>query len=184
MKAFQLFRNNVHIQDEAIRLISEFVHHTRAGLDYIVFALVLTDSKTRIERTKFPIYKCKKLFAADRSSRKPKSQLAFLHRLTDKHVALIERFQPYNGFDSLSRLQGLSNIDKHREFVRFNFIGSYWEGADPIVETNANLAGREVRMNAHPTFHVLFDDGTRVEKSLQQLHALVSEILNEFDTIK
>jgi hypothetical protein len=179
LKAFRLFRRNIH--DEAMRLISEFVHHSRASLDYIVFALALFDSDRRIERTYFPIYDCKKRFEADRYSRKRGSPLAFFKHLTDEHVAMIESFQPYNGFDSLLPLQSLSNLDKHREFVRFNFMGSYWEGSDFIGDAKARLARREVEVNIHHLFQILFNDGTTITKSLQQLRTLISQILNEFD---
>ncbi len=176
-EVYFLFRNNLF--NITIKYISEFVLHSRAALDYIIFVLARRDAGNEFrpdyDRTQFPIEKTEEKFTANRKT--------FLRHLTDEHVALIEKFQPYNGFQSLLLLNRLSNIDKHREFIRPNFQGRVGEVVVPVAQTQTTDAIAEMKMESRHTFQILLDDGNSVEESLAKIVSEVTQIVNYFDRV-
>ena len=131
------FRNN--LTDEATRIISEFTLHARTALDYIVFALAWRDTGAEQKGTQFPVNKSPEDFAGNRAG--------CLKHLTNEHIAMIERFQPYQGFRlrPLLRLVYWSNMDKHREPVRVNMMGI----SGPLPVAQADTVGS----SAYPPPH-------------------------------
>jgi hypothetical protein len=173
------FRDN--LGDDAALTISEFVLHARAALDYIVFALAWRDTGAEQKGTQFPINKSPEDFAGNRTG--------CLKHLTDEHVAMIERFQPYQGFrlHPLLRLVYWSNQDKHREPIRVNMMGR----SGPLFVSEAGTAGAvalppHVEVNVCHSFEVLLSDGTDVEdaeKALTEILAQVEKIVSHFDSV-
>lgn len=173
-----------HFQDltryESIRLVSEFLHHGRAALDYIVFNVARHNTGGEQDGTQFPICKCQQDF--EEVVRRKKSPLEFLNK---EQIAVVERFQPYKGFPGLALLNRISNRDKHREFHI-----SPSEGVRRLVpKTEAQAPGRrglpsdQVGMEFQISFDVLLDDGFPATGTLQQLHSLLRQILSEFDAL-
>jgi hypothetical protein len=104
-------------------LIGEFAHNCRSALDYLAWQLVKANHKTPNSLTQFPIV----LSPFDWPGRHGCGRL---RGASERHIALVERFQPYNRTDSnnwsyarfcfghpLARLSFLSNEDKHRVLV-------------------------------------------------------------------
>ena len=168
------FQDRVH--DEAIRLLSEFLHHARASLDYIVFDLARHNTSSEQDRTRFPICECSKLFEKSR-----KSALKFL---TDEQIEVIKRVQPYNGFPVLALLNRISNRDKHREFVLAPSEGL--RRLVPIEDTRGcsrGIPSDQIGMEFHLSYDVLLDDGMPVVETLKKLQTLVGKLLSQLDKL-
>jgi hypothetical protein len=60
-----------------------------AALDYLIFVLAKSDSGVEQDGTQFPVCKRKEFFDRGRKT--------MLKGMSDEHVALIERLQPYKG---------------------------------------------------------------------------------------
>jgi hypothetical protein len=179
------FLDKVWSDDEMFLLISEIVLHLRASLDHVVFVLARIDSGAEQDGTQFPINDCPQFFKKNRTG--------CLKHLTDEHVAFIESFQPYKG-SNLKLLNRLSNVDKHRHFVRWSASGSFTTtrmnlGIDPAIrQTDPAIAGiqsslRKVGMYFYRGPEILLDDGTPVGEALENLHSEVCNIIRESDAI-
>jgi hypothetical protein len=174
--AYFMFRERM--QEEAIRLTSEFVQHTRAALDYIVFLLAWLDTGSEQKQTQFPIDSTPEKFERDVTR--------FLKHLTPEHVAMIERFQPYHGFQSLLLLNTLSNRDKHREFIRVNFLGQFGEIPVPVVETASGpvaVPQQQMKTKFVRNIHILLDNGSTVEEAFTEVISEVEKVIKSFDRI-
>ena len=91
-------------------LIGETIQGLRTALDYLVYGLAWFDSGPEVKRkTQFPI--------EDRPESFKGRQNTFLKGVSAKHVAAIERLQPYNGGSWLADIRELSNLDKHNILV-------------------------------------------------------------------
>jgi hypothetical protein len=168
---FELFKER--LWEIAIRDISEFVFHARVSLDYIVFALARHDNGgAEYKETYFPICKCPHDFESSRGKIKP---------LTVEHQTFIEAFQPYFGCDSLLLLNRLSNIDKHRKFVRVGFLGT--RAPIPKATSSSSLDVSEMNMNFRQTFDVVLGDGTPAVEALEIVHSQIVQILDAFNTL-
>jgi hypothetical protein len=98
-------------------VISDAIHNLRAALDYIVFELARKDSGKTQDGTQFLI--------ADSKPRFDERSAKYLNGLSVKHVAMIERLQPYMGVDWTKSLREISNPDKHRQLTFLNDSGFY-----------------------------------------------------------
>ncbi|HLI78834.1 MAG TPA: hypothetical protein VKV03_02560 [Candidatus Binataceae bacterium] len=175
-----LFRFQDQTHYESIRLVSEFLHHGRSALDYIVFNLARHNTGTEQDRTQYPICDCQKEF--EEVVRRKRSPIEFL---TEDQVVLVERFQPYNRLPVLALFNRISNRDKHREFHI-----SASEGLRrlvPVAEVQASgrrgIPSDQVGMEFLVSYDVLLDDGMPATETLKQLHSLLGRILNEFNTL-
>lgn len=179
---YSQFREN--LGDEAARIISEFALHARCALDYVIFALAWRDSGAEQKGTQFPINKSPQDFAGNRTG--------CLKHLTDEHVAMVERFQPYQGFRlrPLIRLVYWSNMDKHREGVRVNTMGKF--GPLPIAQADSAVPiypppdSPQMDVNVAHSFEILLFDGTDVEdaeKALTGILAQVEKVVDHFDSV-
>jgi hypothetical protein len=151
----QYFAFRAQIHNDAARLVSEFVLHIRAALDYVVFLLAWRDSGHQQDRTQFPIDRTPERFA--------ESRRRHLKHLTAAHAAMIERFQPYDKLQSQSLLllQSLSNMDKHRELIQQNTVGSISPD--------------------RTEFRILLPDGSDILEGLAGIRAQVAQIIDHFD---
>jgi hypothetical protein len=171
-EAYFLFREHLH--EEAIRLTSEFVHHARAALDYIVFVLAWLNTGSEQKLTQFPIDSTPEKFQRDIPR--------FLKHLSPEHVAMIEQCQPYHGFQWLLLLNALSNIDKHQELIHINFLGMF--GEVPVGETDPITGtGQKVKMEMRRNVHVLLDDGSTVEEAFTEILSQVGKVIQRFDRV-
>jgi len=167
--------------DETRLLISEFALHARVALDYVVFALATRDSGSEQKYTRFPINESPEEFARNRTR--------CLKHLTDEHVAMIERFQPYKGRHLLAPLLILhrfSNRDKHRELVHISFESVGHQ--DPEFHARPPTIGiTKMEVNIGRSFEVLVHEhGLEVEnlpKALADILTQVSEIVDDFDRV-
>jgi hypothetical protein len=166
--------------DEGRMLISEFAFHARVALDYVVFALARRDTGTEQEGTQFPINESPEAFA--RNGKRG----GCLQHLTVEHRAMIERFQPYQGFrlHCLRTLHKLSNSDKHRYLAHIGFMGMGWQ--DPLLNTRPPDVGF-TQVNIGRRFEVLLHDaGVEAEDALKTLTDIlvkVREIVDYFDAV-
>jgi hypothetical protein len=175
---FQEFVDRV--RDEACLVTSEFALHARIALDYIVFALARRDTGIEQKGTQFPINESPEEFARNRSG--------CLKHLTVEHVAMIESYQPYQGFRlrPLITLHGLSNRDKHREFAHMSFTRVIRH--DPILDAKPPVIGiSQGQMNVGHTYEILLHEGTpeaiTLMEALKQILSKVREIVNYFDGV-
>jgi hypothetical protein len=97
-------------------LVGETVYNYRAALDYVVGELSRLDTPIwhgrKPRRNQFPIESSPIGFQSRRET--------FLAGVNDRHVSLIERFQPYRGCQWTATLAHLSNADKHNRLVVVN----------------------------------------------------------------
>jgi hypothetical protein len=165
------------ITPEARRLVSEYALHARAALDYIVYDLALHNKRSEQEGTQFPICECKKNFP----KRPDGTGIGPLKHLTPEQIALIERFQPYNGFPLLHVLHGLSNRDKHRHFAHIAATSITL----PVLTPDANSVPSNAKMNVkfYRSFEITLEGRSDAAKTLRQLHTHLTAILNEFNAL-
>ncbi len=166
------------IQDETRRLVSEFLLHTRAALDYVIFALSRLNTGVEQDGTQFPIDPCKQVFEKHRNGDKRD----FLRHLTCEQVALVESVQPYNRFPLLKLFNKLSNVDKHRKFVKPMVSGTIRQ--IPYAHTDAKgVLSNKVGVNFEHSFYISLVDweGRPAIEVLQDLDSNVTEIVELFD---
>ncbi len=168
---------NYSVTPEARRLVSEYALHARAALDYIVFDLALHNISTEQKHTQFPIQRCSEEFPwnSDGTGKGP------LKHLKPEQVALVERFQPYNGFPLLHVLRELSNRDKHRHFAHIGTTGTTAPILAPNVGPTSSAAKMEVKL--HRSFEVILENGGDATKTLRILQAQLTEILAAFNKL-
>lgn len=173
-----LFRDN--LRNEAIRCVSEFVHHARSALDYVVYALARRDSgknfRPEKDRTQFPINESPEEFAGKGKG--------MLKHLTPEHITMIEQFQPYKGFYALPLLNRLSNVDKHREFVSVTFIGRFTDVIVPVAQTEPPASdAAQMKVQSYHPFLILLDDGSDIKEALSDVLSQVRKVVDHFDRV-
>jgi hypothetical protein len=96
-------------------VIGDATHNLRAALDYLIYELSLWDSHGCIEDgTQFPIEGSKGDDPVVAKARFRGRRESYLKGLNDRHAAIIEGLQPYNGIEWTETLRSISNPDKHR----------------------------------------------------------------------
>jgi hypothetical protein len=165
------------VTPEARRLVSEYALHARAALDYIVYDLALHNTRAEQKGTQFPICECAKDFLkrTDGTGRGP------LKHLTAKQVALVERFQPYKGFPLLQLLHELSNRDKHRHFAHIEATSMTTPVETPTADPISSNTKMDVKF--HRAFEISLGGTGDVAKTLRQLHAHLTTMLDEFNAL-
>ena len=115
----------------------------------------------------------------------------WLKGLNERHVAAIERLQPYNGRDWMKTLREVSNPDKHQEitpakgdisvimFVKEETAG-YGTLPLPAYRAPHPVTGVEVELKLHVSGSILFSDGAPVIETLEKLILKTSETLEAF----
>ncbi len=167
------------VQDDTRRLVSEFLFHCRAALDYVIFVLSRINTGVEQDGTQFPIDPCKEVFESHRNGKKRD----FLRYLTCEQVALVESVQPYNRFPSLKLFNKLSNVDKHRQLLKPKVSGTLRQ--IPYAQADAKgVVPNQVGVNFEHSFLILLVDwdGRPAIEALNDLHADVTEIVELFDT--
>jgi hypothetical protein len=163
-------------------LIGEIAYNLRSALDYLVFELAKLDSGSEQSGTQFPI--------EDDPSRFEGNVSRFLKGVNSRHVAAIERLQPYNGCDWMGRLRDLSNPDKHRHFIK----GSgdvHFTVHSSLEKDLCQITGYE-RYAHHPVVghvkvkvhvaakHTFTDDGAPVIDAIEEIKAQISNAIESF----
>jgi hypothetical protein len=165
------------VAPEGRRLISEYALHARTALDYVVYDLALHNTRRKQDGTQFPICKLKENFP----KRPDGNGRGCLEHLTARQVALVERFQPYNGFPLLQLLHELSNEDKHRHFAEIE--------ADRLITTVPTpqtdpVSGRtQMNVKFDSVFQITLERGRDAAKTLCQIQTHLTAILNEFNSL-
>jgi len=165
------------VTPEARRLVSEYALHARAALDYIIYDLALHNTRAEQKGTQFPI--------CERAKNFPKGPHGTgagpLKHLTTEQIALVERFQPYKGFPLLQVLHGLSNQDKHRQFAHIEATSM----TAPIHTPNTDPITGNAKMDVkfHRSFEISLGGHGDAAKTLRQVHAHLTKILNEFNAL-
>jgi hypothetical protein len=98
-------------------ILGDFAHNARSALDHLAYRVVTHGSGEHRDRTQFPISVC---------PFKWRSEVKRLKGATQRHIDIIESFQPYHRKDAyggntiwdsiedpLAVLNRLSNVDKH-----------------------------------------------------------------------
>jgi hypothetical protein len=162
-------------------LIGEFCYNLRTALDYLVFELAKLDSRIQQDGTQFPIEYKEKKFRGRRET--------YLKGVNRRHIAMIERLQPYTGCNWLRALHALSNPDKHRELIRIRLTvtGAAYTPVDaefdtsplPIRRTPHPVAG-EMNVKLDYTATIRFRDGSLVIESLEEIKSEVANALAAF----
>jgi hypothetical protein len=169
-------------------LVGEICYNLRSALDYLIYELTKLDTGIPQHLTQFPIEDSEKGFA---KRRKLSHSIGWLQGLNERHIACIERLQPYNGVKWIKALREISNPDKHREFTHNKgFIDIYiavaGEDADfetlagPIQRAPHPVTGEEVDMKTRIAGSILFLDSAPVVETLEELIFKVGETLEAF----
>ncbi|MEE8194685.1 MAG: hypothetical protein V3T73_04215, partial [Dehalococcoidales bacterium] len=151
------------------RLIGETVQNLRKALDYLVYELACSDSKSSVEKTQFVIVDSEKDF---------RRQKWHLRGLVGEHIAMFERLQPYNGCHWTKLIETLSNPDKHKTLTAVrHFTGIRVDERN----TEAILAGNNVSVDSYASIQITFYRGSPVIETLEQLVLDVTETLHVFE---
>ena len=164
-------------------LVGEICYNLRNALDYLVFELAKRGSGTPQKNTQFPIVDAPEQFPPERDGR--------LKGVSDPHVTMIERLQPYNGSEWTRSLREVSNPDKHREFTAMRGYGrgmayaptdpEYESLALPIRRMRHPDAGEmDVKVDLAWTVH--FAEGPPVVETLELVQLKIFETLTAFET--
>ena len=99
-------------------LLGDFAHNARSALDHLAYRVVMLGNGIHREQTQFPIL--------DVPWKWPETAAYRLGGASERHIGIIESFQPYHRHDSqgwhsglqaiedpLSILSRLANVDKH-----------------------------------------------------------------------
>lgn len=156
----------------------EALYNARAALDYLVFSLAWLDSKEPQVGTQFPIEDKEQVFCDNRLN-------TYLFGVSDEHVALIKRLQPFDGCDWTRKLRTLSNPDKHRTLTAdITEHASEFTASKENLEAIPGRPGRyKMKMDRVPTAKVTFFDGSPVLETLHVLVSQVAYVLQEFQPI-
>jgi hypothetical protein len=157
-------------------LIGEAMYNLRMALDCLVFQLAFLDSGHVQKNTKFPILDHAEAWRnqiTGAGTRKLGRWKLWLPRLTEPHLATLERLQPFSGCVWTRMLRRYSDPDRHYELV--------------VVDTRvvARVTGDaffpdldDLEQHAQPV--VAFDNGPPVMRTLEQLHREVTNLLRSF----
>jgi hypothetical protein len=106
-----------------------------------------------------------------------------LKGVNDKHIAIIEELQPYNGCGWTRTLKYSSNPDKHRKLTLAKNIIEY-NPPEISSEAVAIIEGKPVDVNDCISVHVMFSDGkfSMDIDTLKQLKLKVAQTLHIFDS--
>jgi hypothetical protein len=100
--------------NEARMLTSEVIHHLRTALEYLAFQLVWLDTGNPHMKSGFPMCKKSQEWEATLKRQVP--------GLTPAHQRVIKKLQPFRHCRWVTRLQELSNQDKHRYVLTMNTL--------------------------------------------------------------
>jgi hypothetical protein len=167
-------------------LIGEIAYNLVAALDYLIFVLAKSDSGVEQDGTQFPVCKRKEFFDRGRKT--------MLKGMSDEHVALIERLQPYKGCTWTQRLKDISNLDKHRQLVHAQVTPLRIMAADANasretakearLRRQANLPSKApVKMYFGNSLLVTLADGSPIIKTLEILKSQVADVLVQFKSL-
>jgi len=152
-------------------LLGEIIYNLRSALDYLVYELARLDSGSVIDHTQFLIEDCKKTFKRKRNYR--------LKGIGQKHRAMLEMLQPYNGCDWTKLIRDLSDPDKHRQLTiaNPNIFAAFSQGSAEEVLVNG-----AVNMNSDVASHITFRCKSILVdvNTLKKLKFQVSETLQLF----
>lgn len=160
--------------------VGETIQNLRSSLDYLVYALAWSDSGSFQEKTQFPMDSSPKTFEKRRSGK-----LDGLAGLNAKHIARIERLQPYKGCEWTRVLRELSNHDKHRTLIKISANGKFTVKVIQIGDATTKpiyaLADRGMNMKSTISGPITFANGPPVIDTLEELQTQVTNLLCEFD---
>jgi hypothetical protein len=165
------------VTEPARRLVSEYALHARAALDYIIFTLAELNTGSEQDGTQFPINSLAKDFP-----KKPDGTgtgTGALRHLTAIQIALVERFQPYNGFSLLQVLNKLSNRDKHREFVHIAAFGT----TAPVSAAQGSPTSDQMSANFRRSLEIVLHDGNNALDTLRIIQTDLRQILDAFTSL-
>jgi len=154
-------------------IVGEIIYNLRSALDYLVYELARLDSSDIKNSTQFPIESTVKGFKGKRDT--------FLNGVSDEHVAIFERLQPYKGCDWTKLIRELSNPDKHRQLVITRVSTTYNIAIkDPSAETLTHES--PMNMDNSATIQIIFSAGgiPVTIDTLKQLKTQVTETLDAF----
>ncbi len=100
--------------------------------------------------------------------------------ISDKHIAVFERFQPYSGCHWMKFLADFSKTDKHYNFIRVNLALNEWAGT---VDTETTDGEEHVQMYCFTEHEVTFPDGMSIIETLKEIQTQVTNVLEEFNTL-
>jgi hypothetical protein len=161
-------------------LIGEVVQNLRAALDYLIYQLADWYSGPDPDRrTQFPIESDPEVFRGRRRN-------SYLKGVCDEHVAAIERLQPYGGPNWLSRLQEISNEDKHNVIVAAPQLKASAQISVGLSDEEAIARGGfrkpgDVGMYFKMPVYVALQDGTPVVEVLEELKTETRALLQVFE---
>jgi len=164
-------------------LVGEINYNLRCVLDYLVYALAELDSGTPQKGTQFPIMNAAKDFAGRGK--------AMLVGVNAAHIAAIEQLQPYHGCLWTGQLRDLSNMDKHRHIVpggghvEINVhsglekdLSRCWGVERKVLHP---LTGEQVDVKVYASGELVFEDGSLVMDTIQEIKSGVADTLRRFE---
>jgi hypothetical protein len=158
-------------------LIGEICYNLRCALDYLAYALAFLGTNRQPTGTQFPVESNRQGFEARRNT--------YLKGISDTHVAMIERLQPYNGIGWLASLRDFNDFDKHNRFVnvKWRVVITRDDISRPttyVIRTPLGHPRGEVNVNVSIAIEILFRKGTLIGETLEEIQAGVAQTLTDF----
>lgn len=162
--------------------IGEFTNSLRNPLNYVACAFADLDSGSVSNQVQFPIEDDPTVFAKRRNT--------FLKGINNQHVILIEKCQPYHGWNSMKLLRDLSNCYKHRGLILVHkephyieWIKAESEALSPkfaiSLDTWQDRQGL-AHVQPHIPFKVTLPDQTPIMLVLEEIQHSVTTMLCDF----
>jgi len=188
------------IPDAIALLIGDSLYNFRAGLDHLIWQLVLLNEGCPNCRNEFPIFSGESTYKRDKKPR--------LKGLSDTAIAIIDGLQPYNAENwPLGMLHSLSNVDKHRHLHlavsslvmhRISATNRPSGGVNPFFATSQTGQGAighfgpiekgtilysilspDVAMKVEPVFDIVFSDGDVSRLSVRDAMRSIRDFINK-----
>jgi hypothetical protein len=168
-------------------LIGDATYNMRAAMDYIVYAIAVTNNRYRhVANTQFPIEDSAGMFEARRTGVRAdgKRCARYLTKVPPGAVDLIRKLQPFEGVEWTRTLRELSNPDKHRTLT------SLQSKSQPIRETGSvepitlpdGTPGHRVDMRVRFEVEIFFSKGG--EPVIETLEALQAQVAGTIEAFK
>jgi hypothetical protein len=162
--------------------MGEICYNLRTALEYLVFELAKLDSGVRQKGTQFPIEDTREGFERRLTGK-------WLKGISSRHIAAIERLQPYKGCKWSAALRDLSNRDKHRELPTlistgeveiFGILNHSVPKPSDIFRAKHPVTGEEMDVKLDIDTIISFDDGTPIVETLDKIKLGVANTLKAF----
>lgn len=162
------------IPDRVRILTGDIANNLRSALDYLIAQLAELDTGIEQSGTQFPIEDTPKGFKGRIKT--------YLRGLTETHIAVIERLQPYKGINWTKQLRALSNPDKHRKLhiVVGTFDNEIKITPTPVGTADKPMTKLQMEMRLKPSLQIVLGGHWPLIETMEKIRFHVVQTLEAF----